>query len=638
VIWWLSIVAVAQAACEDLSVCVSLTSAPSVLESWDPAAGTLCVTPRPGDALSTDLVLQGTGTEAVAVCGGPSMAQLPRLVAADLERLDVVSAHLDHTQDAPAVEADGVSEVTLAQVRAQPAQGPALAVVDAVRVEVLGGLFCDRGTVAVTSQDVEELDFHGVVFAGSTIRHVLATDVAEVGFHNVTADGDARLVSFFEDPVFVRRFDITDSLFLTDESLWGGTSFEPTVTASVSLGDQIAQAIALPIRTRQDLVQGTGCTLEDYCIQDVLRDAGTLPSGPVEAEPDRTATDVGATGGPHSMLADADDDLVREDIDCDDTDPTVFPVRPSVFGAPLDPMEPQPSARDVDCDGVVRCYADADCDGYSIDVLVEAPACLTTPAPTCSGGQALLAIIGPDCDDDDPDLRPDAEETPGDPVDENCDGVYACWLDEDGDGLTVLVERDSPAGCLPTSLGDDCDDTDADRGGAEVIGNDLDEDCDGVVSCFADLDGDGDPGTTPVSADLLDGATCESRPGADCDDTEPSISSTAEEVAGNDIDEDCDGAWLCGVDADGDGAFGEVFVSSNEACETGPADCDDDNASVRPGAEDAVGDGIDQDCSGKDAGVTVVCGCSNGARQTGWLVLATAFFVRRRRRQLAIAT
>ena len=53
--------------------------------------------------------------------------------------------------------------------------------------------------------------------------------------------------------------------------------------------------------------------------------------------------------------------------------------------------------------------------------------------PGCIGAQAEYAapIIdndgdgyedGYDCDDDDPTIHPDAEETPGDGIDSNCDG------------------------------------------------------------------------------------------------------------------------------------------------------------------------------------------------------------------------
>ena len=70
----------------------------------------------------------------------------------------------------------------------------------------------------------------------------------------------------------------------------------------------------------------------------------------------------------------------------------------------------------------------------------------------------------------------------------------------------------------------------------------------------------------------------------DCDDTDPSISPAAEEVYGDGVDQDCDGRN--DSDADGDG-YGV------------PEDCDDTDPSVNPAAEEIWYDGVDQDCNGR---------------------------------------
>lgn len=85
----------------------------------------------------------------------------------------------------------------------------------------------------------------------------------------------------------------------------------------------------------------------------------------------------------------------------------------------------------------------------------------------------------------------------------------------------------------------------------------------------------------------------------DCDDTSSTIYPGAPEIAGDGIDQDCDGSDLmvC-TDADGDGFFTEA------TCGT-PVDCDDNNANIYPGAGEIVGDGIDQSCNGYDLSIDI---------------------------------
>ncbi len=88
-------------------------------------------------------------------------------------------------------------------------------------------------------------------------------------------------------------------------------------------------------------------------------------------------------------------------------------------------------------------------------------------------------------------------------------------------------------------------------------------------------------------------------PPQDCNDNNSSIKPGAYDTCGNGIDEDCSGAdATCSNpnnDNDNDG------YSYNQ-------DCNDNNANIKPGALDICGNGIDEDCSGSDAS----CGGSSG--------------------------
>ena len=214
---------------------------------------------------------------------------------------------------------------------------------------------------------------------------------------------------------------------------------------------------------------------------------------------------------------------------------------------------------------------------------------------------------------------------------------------------------------------DDCDDTDATvHPGATEDCSDVDRDCSGdpydapvALTYYRDDDDDGfgNPLDTVDACDPPEGYVTS---GEDCRDDDPSTFPGAEERC-NGLDDDCDGvpddgittAWF--ADADGDGWGAGVAL---EQCDAPTdyvdrdGDCDDDDGSIHPGADDPAGDGLDTDCDGVDgtstdpgtgmpttADAATVdegfkaggCGCTTSVPAAPWLMLLLGPLLARRR-------
>jgi hypothetical protein len=140
-----------------------------------------------------------------------------------------------------------------------------------------------------------------------------------------------------------------------------------------------------------------------------------------------------------------------------------------------------------------------------------------------------------------------------------CSTAAGSLYDQDGDGYGWC--------------GGDCDDRDAGiHPGATELIDGIDNDCDELV----------DEGTSAYDDD---GDTFSEDDG-DCNDDNDEINPDQEEIAGNGIDDDCDGVTDSGNnDRDGDG-FSEAG-----------GDCDDNDPSAAPGQPEVI-DGVDNDCDG----------------------------------------
>lgn len=192
----------------------------------------------------------------------------------------------------------------------------------------------------------------------------------------------------------------------------------------------------------------------------------------------------------------------------------------------------------------------------------------------------------PDPDDSDTEDAPDDTEDEPDP--DEVDG------DEDG---------------YSPNQGD-CDDKDEDRspGADEIVADGVDQDCDGLDTCYADNDDDG-WGTDEAFAEVAVEVGCvdgdlASANALDCDDGDDDVAPTSLEVAGDGVDNDCNGEELCFVDGDQDG-FGTTaavgttsppcLTSSRQA--TNNDDCDDTSGAVSPAAREVL-NLRDDDCDG----------------------------------------
>lgn len=324
-----------------------------------------------------------------------------------------------------------------------------------------------------------------------------------------------------------------------------------------------------------------------------------------------------------------------------------------------------PGALENICNGI-----DDNCNGTTdegrVNGCINASACNYNPAANCDNGTCTFATTwylngdgdnyyattqtactspgagwtnaapsggSGDCNDSDPNIFPGAPEACNN-ADDDCDTVIDdnvtsqnYYTDADGDGFgSGLIGNfcSPPANSSLNNL--DCNDGNAAiNPNAVEICNGIDDDCDTFIdegvspsNWYPDADGDGygASGSSPVLSCSQPANHVNNN--SDCNDSNGAIHPGATEIC-NAIDDDCDGSTDEGVtttyyqDADNDG-YGNpaVFV---QACSpqggyvTNATDCNDNNSSVHPGAQEICGNSIDENCNGQ---INEGCGGGGG--------------------------
>ena len=312
-------------------------------------------------------------------------------------------------------------------------------------------------------------------------------------------------------------------------------------------------------------------------------------------------------------------EYVNNGIDCDDTNPEIFPFASEIC-----------DEIDNDCDGVVDeagsgialWYADGDGDGYGN--LFDALNACTKPEGYVSNND--------DCDDEDASQYPSADEVCNN-EDDNCDGeidenpieAFVYYQDADNDGFGSSVTKSAcsqPVGYISNQ--GDCDDTNPSISPvAPEICNNTDDDCDGVVddnaigmvTLYADGDGDGygDIDQSILSCSVTTAGYVLNS--LDCNDANAMQSPLGTEICNNQ-DDNCNGfldegasdagTWF--LDSDGDG-YGD-FTVWEFGCDAPvgyvsiAGDCDDSDPLYSPSTPETC-DGTDENCNGfVDEGLT----------------------------------
>jgi hypothetical protein len=210
-----------------------------------------------------------------------------------------------------------------------------------------------------------------------------------------------------------------------------------------------------------------------------------------------------------------------------------------------------------------------------------------------------------DCNDDNRNIYPGAEETWYDGIDADCGQDDDFDADKDGfvpdEWFGSKTEGVKGTGYLS---GGDCNDLDE-----SVNPSSVDTWYDGIdTDCFGNDDYDADnDGWVPRSVSYGETRHAEGTGTlgtGDCDDSNPLVHPGADDDWYDGVDSDCQGDDDCDQDGDGHHACGATYSATVYALDTTGdlpgGDCDDTVSDVNPSVEETWYDGLDSDCAGDD--------------------------------------
>ncbi|MES2565385.1 MAG: MopE-related protein [Bacteroidota bacterium] len=302
--------------------------------------------------------------------------------------------------------------------------------------------------------------------------------------------------------------------------------------------------------------------------------------------------------------------FVLDNTDCNDANPSINPGAAEIIADGID----------QNCNGMEVCFIDIDNDGYRLN----STSTINSANLSCfDSGEASYSDPVGDCNDNNSNINPGSLEICNG-LDDDCDGfidegtttTYYRDFDADGFGMAssgTTVACSAPSGYVSNNM--DCHDGNATMypGATEIIGDGIDQNCNAMEVCYADVDNDGyrPNSTSTVNSSDMDcadaGEAVVSDPVGDCNDNNSNIYPGRMEIC-NGLDDDCDGFVDEGTtttfyrDFDADG-YGMASSGTTVACSAPSGyvpnnmDCHDGNASMYPGATEIIGDGIDQNCT-----------------------------------------